>query len=74
MKKVHDDDNNDDNDYDDTNPGWIIVRVGMYSVADKNVKEKNGLFPLISAEWRMERERESKGEEEEEELFNIDGD
>ena len=30
--------NNDDNDDDDadTHPAWIIVRVGMYSVADKN--------------------------------------
>ena len=32
------DDNNDDdndNDDDDTHQGWIIVRDGMYSVADK---------------------------------------
>ena len=29
------DNNNDDNDDDDTHPSWIIVRVGMYSVADK---------------------------------------
>ena len=29
---------NDDYDYDDddTHQGWIIVRDGMYSVADKN--------------------------------------
>ena len=38
-EKVHDNDN-DDNDNDDAdthsgNPGWIIVRDGMYSVADK---------------------------------------
>ena len=26
---------NDDNNDDDTNQGWIIVRDGMYSVADK---------------------------------------
>ena len=31
-----DDDNNDDNDNDDTHQGWIIVRDGKYSVADKN--------------------------------------
>ena len=32
------DDNDDDNDDDnnDTNQGWIIVRDGMYSVADNN--------------------------------------
>ena len=37
------DDDNDDNDNDDNNndddnphPGWIIVRDGKYSVADKN--------------------------------------
>ena len=28
------DDDNDDND--DTHQGWIVVRDGMYSVADKN--------------------------------------
>ena len=41
-EKVHDnnDDNNDDDDDDnddDTHQGWIIVRDGKYSVADKNV-------------------------------------
>ena len=42
-EKVHNDDNddndddNDDNDDDnDTHQGWIIVRDGKYSVADKN--------------------------------------
>ena len=30
-------DYNDYNDNDDTNPAWIIVRDGIYSVADKNV-------------------------------------
>ena len=36
-EKVHDDnDDNDDNDDDDTHQGWIIVRDGKYSVADKN--------------------------------------
>ena len=38
-EKVHDNDNNNNNDDDDndadTHPGWIIVRDGMYSVADK---------------------------------------
>ena len=24
-----------DNNYDDTHPGWVIVRDGMYYVADK---------------------------------------
>ena len=28
--------NDDDNDNDDTHQGWIIVRDGKYSVADKN--------------------------------------
>ena len=39
-EKVHNDndDNNDDND-DDTHQGWIIVRDGKYSVADKNWKK-----------------------------------
>ena len=37
-EKVHDD--NDSND-DDTHPGWIIVRDGMYSVADKNNNNNN---------------------------------
>ena len=37
-EKVHDDNNNNDNDDDaDTNPPWIIVRDGIYSVADKNI-------------------------------------
>ena len=31
-EKVHDDNDNDDAD---TNPTWIIVRDGIYSVADK---------------------------------------
>ena len=34
-EKVHDD---DDDDNDDTHQGWIIVRDGRYSVADKNGK------------------------------------
>ena len=34
MKKADDDDDNNDND-DDSHQGWIIVRDGMYSVADK---------------------------------------
>ena len=34
----NDDDNDDnDNDDDDTHQGWIIVRDGMYSVADKKI-------------------------------------
>ena len=28
--------NDNDDDNDDTHPGWIIVRDGKYSVADKN--------------------------------------
>ena len=35
MKKADDDD--DDNDDDDIHQGWIIVRDGMYSVADKKI-------------------------------------
>ena len=37
-EKCHDDDDNDndDDDDDDTHSGWIIVRDGKYSVADKN--------------------------------------
>ena len=31
-----DDDDDEDDDEDDTHQGWIIVRDGMYSVADKN--------------------------------------
>ena len=38
------DDDDNDND-DDTNQGWIIVRDGMYSVADKN------LFKVSHEEW-----------------------
>ena len=36
----NDDDDNDDNDDDDndSHPDWIIVRDGMYSVADKEYK------------------------------------
>ena len=34
-EKVH-----DDNDNDDTHPGWIIVRDGKYSVADKKSKKR----------------------------------
>ena len=33
-EKVHDNDKTDNDD--DTHPGWIIVRDGKYSVADKN--------------------------------------
>ena len=38
-KVHHDNDDNDDDDNDnddDTHQGWIIVRDGKYSVADKN--------------------------------------
>ena len=35
IRHDNDDDNNDGDD-DDTHPGWIIVRDGKYSVADKN--------------------------------------
>ena len=31
-----DDDEDEDEDEDDTHQGWIIVRDGMYSVADNN--------------------------------------
>ena len=31
-----DNDNDNDDDNDDTHQGWIIVRDGKYSVADKN--------------------------------------
>ena len=41
MKKADNDDNNDDND-DDTHQGWIIVRDGMYSVADKKEEKEGG--------------------------------
>ena len=36
-ENLHDDDNNDSDEDDDadTNPRWIIVRDGMYSVAEK---------------------------------------
>ena len=42
-------DDNDDNDDDDTHLGWIIVRVGRYSVADKNEKKTN--ISLIRLEY-----------------------
>ena len=31
-----DEDDEDEDEDDDTHPDWIIVRDGMYSVADKN--------------------------------------
>ena len=34
--KKSDDDEDEDDDDNDTHQGWIIVRDGMYSVADKN--------------------------------------
>ena len=38
-EKVHDD-NDNDADTHPGNPGWIIVRDGMYSVADKKARNK----------------------------------
>ena len=39
-EKSDDDDNDEDDDNkDDTHQGWIIVRRGMYSVADKKGKK-----------------------------------
>ena len=43
MKKADADDNNDD-----THQGWIIVRDGMYSVADKKVYAAH-------ADWKYSR-------------------
>ena len=34
-ENLHDDNDDNDDDNDDTHQGWIIVRDGMYSVADK---------------------------------------
>ena len=34
-ENLHDNDNDDDDD--DSHSGWIIVRDGMYSVADKKI-------------------------------------
>ena len=40
-----DDDDDDDNDDDDTHLGWIIVRDGKYSVADKNGDQGRKQWP-----------------------------
>ena len=38
-ENLHNDEDNDDND---THQGWIIVRDGMYSVADKKIAYSSG--------------------------------
>ena len=41
------DDDYDDYDDDDTHQGWIIVRDGMYSVADKNLQIYWNIYNVI---------------------------
>ena len=41
-------DNNDNDNDDDTHQGWIIVRDGMYSVADKNTRVIMPFIPIAN--------------------------